>query len=229
MTGPDEAVMMVLIRCRENETTTLMSENDTLIVMAAAYEDVTDAEADYEAVRALYNDVGASHEFDAVVLTRDESGEVRVVKKYEQPTRHGAADGLGWGLAIGAACAILPAVGLRGGFAVGGGAGAAIGAVTGYVKGGIDHEDLEALGVALGQGRAGLIVVYAVNMADQIAANIKSIKTAAVSKKIDANADELARQLREAAATSWHRRHSISREPSRLSANGRRGVVPPPC
>ena len=174
-----------------------MSEKDTLLVMAASYDDLADAEADYEAIKALYYEVETSHEFDAAVVARDENGEVKVVKKHEQPTRHGAAHGLGWGLAIGAACAIFPAVGLLGGLIVGGGAGAAIGAVTGHMKGGIDDEDLKALGDVLGQGQAGLIVVYAVNMADQIAANIK-----AVSKEIDANADELASQLKEAGAAS---------------------------
>jgi len=179
-----------------------MSERDTLIVMAAAYKDAADAEADYEAVEALYYDVGTSHDFDAAVLARNENCEVKVVKKHERTTAHGAVHGLGWGLAIGAACAIFPGGWLLGGLAVGGGAGAAIGAVTGHMKDGMDDEDLEALGDVLGQGQAGLIVVYAVNMADQIATIIKSVNVAAVSMKIDANADELARQLDEAAGTS---------------------------
>jgi uncharacterized membrane protein len=105
------------------------------------------------------------------------------------------------GLAIGAACAILPGIGLLGGLAVGGGAGAAIGAVTGHVKGGMDNTDLKALGEVLDKGRAGLIVVYATNMADQIAANIKAVNKF-VSKEIDANADELARQLHKAQSAS---------------------------
>jgi hypothetical protein len=53
----------------------------------------------------------------------------------------------------------------------------------------------------LEQGQAGLIVVYATNMADQIAANIKAVNKY-VSKEIDANADELAQQLKEAGASS---------------------------
>jgi uncharacterized membrane protein len=69
------------------------------------------------------------------------------------------------------------------------------------MKGGMDDEDLKALGDVLGQGQAGLIVVYAVNMADQIAANIKAVNKA-VSKEIDANADELANHLKEAGAAS---------------------------
>jgi uncharacterized membrane protein len=179
-----------------------VSEKGTLIVMAAAYQDAADAEADYEAAEALYDDVVSSHDFDAAVLARDENGEITVVKKHARPTRHGAAHGLDWGLAIGAACAIFPAVTLLGGLAVGRGADAAIGAVTGHVKGSMDEEDLTSLRLVLDQGQAGLIVVYAANVADQIAANMKSVHMVAVSKRIDPYADELAHQLHEAGATS---------------------------
>ena len=174
-----------------------MSEKDTLLVLAASYDNVADAEADYEAVKALYYSAAASHDFDAAVLDRDEEGKVRVVRKHEQPTRHGTAVGLGWGLAIGAVCAIFPPIGIVGGLAVGGGAGAVIGAVTGHVKGGLDDADLKQLGDVLNKGQAGLVAVYAVNMADQIAASIKA-QNKYVSKEIDANADELAKQIKAA-------------------------------
>ena len=178
-----------------------MSEPDTLMVLAASYDDLGDAEADYEAVKALYHEVQTSHDFDAAVIARDEDGKVQVVKKHEEPTRHGAAHGLAWGLAVGAACAIFPGVGLLGGLAVGGGVGAAIGAVTGHMKTGLDDDDLKALGEVLKQGQAGLIVVYATNMADQVAANVKAVNKR-VSKEINADADELARQLKETEAVS---------------------------
>ena len=173
-----------------------MSEPDTLLVLAASYDDVAEAEADYEAVKALYYEIKTSHEFDAAVVARNEDGKIEFVKKHEQPTRHGAAHGLGWGLAVGAVCAILPGIGLLGALAVGGAGGAAIGAVTGHVKGGMDDSDLKGLGEVLELGQAGLIVVYATNMADQVAANIRAVNKF-VSKEIDANADELAKQLEE--------------------------------
>jgi uncharacterized membrane protein len=178
-----------------------VSEPDTLFVLAASYDDVADAELDYEAIKALYRAVETSHDFDAAVVARGEDGKIEVVRKHEEPTRHGAAHGLGWGLAVGAACAVFPAVGLLGGLAVGGGAGAAIGAVTGHMKGGMDDDDLKELGEVLEQGQAGLIVVYATNMAEQIAANVKAVNRY-VSREIDAQADELARQLQEAQAGS---------------------------
>jgi uncharacterized membrane protein len=178
-----------------------MSEPDTLFVLAAAYPNVEAAEADYQAVKALYREIKTSHDFDAAVIARDEDGKVHIVKRHEEPTRHGAAHGLGWGLAVGAVCAVLPAVGLVGALAVGGGAGAAIGAVTGHMKGGLGDKDLHEIGTVLEEGEAGLIVVYATNMAEQIAANIKAVNRH-VSEQIDANADELARQLQESGSAS---------------------------
>ncbi len=63
-----------------------------------------------------------------------------------------------------------------------------------------DH-DLKALGEVLEQGQAGLLVIYATNMANQVAANVKAVSKY-VSQEIDAQADALARQLKEAEATS---------------------------
>jgi uncharacterized membrane protein len=166
-----------------------MSEKDTLIVLGASYDSVSDAEVDYEAVKALYANAGVGHEFDAAVLERGDDGKVKVADKHEASTRHGAWEGL----AIGAVAAILPGIGLGVGMAVGAG----IGAVTGHIKGGMKDDDLKQLGTVLDKGQAGLIVIYATNMADQIAASIKA-EDRYISKAIDANADELAKQLKAA-------------------------------
>ena len=173
-----------------------MAPRDTLYVLAAAYDNVPAAVEDYEAVKALYYAVQTSHDFDATVIAKDEAGKVSIVKKHEQPTRHGAAKGLGWGLAIGVASAILPGIGLLGGMVAGAAGGATIGAVKGHMEGGMDNDDLKQLGQVLEQGKAGLIAVYATNVADQIAASIKA-ENRFISKAIDAQADELARQIKE--------------------------------
>ena len=39
-----------------------MSEKDTLIVLGASYDSVADAEVDYEAVKALYDEAGVGHD-----------------------------------------------------------------------------------------------------------------------------------------------------------------------
>ena len=50
------------------------------------------------AVKAMYRDAGVGHDFDAGIVERGEDGKVKVAKKHEESTRHGA-----WaGLAIGA-------------------------------------------------------------------------------------------------------------------------------
>jgi uncharacterized membrane protein len=181
----------------------MMDQPDALFVAAASYDSVDDAVSDYEAVKALYHQIRTSDEFDAAVIAKDDEGKVEIVEKHEQPTRHGAAHGLGWGLAAGAVAALFPAVGILGALTVGGGAGAAIGAVSGHVSGGMPRDDLKELGEVRDEGQAGLIVVYATNMADQVAANIKAANRM-VSEATDMAADDLAQEIRAAEATAAH-------------------------
>lgn len=168
---------------------------DTLYVLAAAYDNPDAALGDYEAVKQLYYAVKSSHDFDAAVIAKDTKGKVRIVKKHEQPTRHGAAVGLGWGLAAGVVAVLFPPVGI--GIVGAGAGGAAIGAVTGHVTGGMSRSDLKGLGEALDAGQAGLIVVYETNLADQIAANIKAANRI-LAKEADINADRLADDIKAA-------------------------------
>jgi uncharacterized membrane protein len=177
----------------------MADDDDVLFVAAASYDSLDDALGDYELIKALYYEIKSSDDFDAAVIEKKDDGKVKIVKKHEQPTRHGAVHGLGWGLAAGAVAALFPAVGILGALAVGGGAGATIGAVSGHVHGGMKRGDLKELGDVLDEGRAGLIVVYATNMADQIAANIKAANRM-VSMATDMAADELAREIKEAEA-----------------------------
>jgi len=176
----------------------MADDPDVLYVAAASYDNLDDALGDYELVKAVYYEIKASDEFDAAVIAKQE-GKVKIVKKHEQPTRHGAVHGLGWGLAAGAVAALFPAVGIIGALTAGGGAGAAIGAVSGHVHGGMKRGELKELGDVLDEGEAGLIVVYATNVADQIAANIKAANRI-VSLATDMAADELAQEIKEAEA-----------------------------
>jgi len=172
-------------------------DKDTLFVIAAAYNDTDTAVADYEAVKELYRAVRTSHDFDASVIAKDADGKVHIVKKHEQPTRHGAAVGLGWGLAVGVAAVLFPPVGI--GLVGAGAGGAAIGGLVGHASGGMSRGDLKELGDTLDAGQAGLIVVYETNLADQIAANIKAANRI-VSKATDMAADQLAADMKKAEA-----------------------------
>src|SRR4051812_50009945 len=117
---------------------------DTLYVIAAAYDDVDSAIADYEAVKQVYRQVRSSNDFDAAVISKDDDGKVHIVKKHEQPTRHGTAVGLGWGLAVGVVATLFPPVGI--GIVTAGGAGAVIGGVTGHASGGMPRSGLKEPG-----------------------------------------------------------------------------------
>lgn len=172
-----------------------MTGPDTLQVLIASYDQPASANSDYEAVKRLYDEVETSHGFDAAVVLRDGVGNMEVVRKHEDPTRHGAVHGLKWGLAVGVAAALLPGVGLLGGLAAGGGAGAAIGAVAGHIKGGLDDEDLRGITDTLQRGKAALIVVYASDMSDQIATRVGGSETY-ISKAVQARVEELAQQMR---------------------------------
>jgi uncharacterized membrane protein len=178
-------------------------DKDVLYVMAAAYASVDAALADYESVKQLYREIRTSHDFDAAVIAKDRDGKVKIVKKHEQPTRHGGAVGLAWGLGAGVASALFPPIGI--GIATAGAGGAAIGAIAGHVTAGMSRHDLKELGEALDAGTAGLIVVYETNLADQVAANIKAASRI-VAKATEMEADQLAADIKkaEAAVTPEH-------------------------
>jgi uncharacterized membrane protein len=171
--------------------------SDTLYVLAAAYDRVEDALSGYEAVKVAYRHVGSSHDFDATVVAKNEAGKVEIVRRHDEPTRHGTAVGLNWGLAAGAVAALFPAVGIIGALAVGGGAGAALGAMAGHASSGMSREDLTTLGQVLDEGDAGLVVVYASDMADRVNAGIGTPRLT-VRKTTSVSADRLAEDIRDA-------------------------------
>jgi uncharacterized membrane protein len=175
--------------------------SDTLYILAASYDDVEDALSEYEAIKVAYRHVGSSHDFDATVIARDEAGKVEIVRRHDEPTRHGTAVGLNWGLAAGAVAALFPAVGILGALAVGGGAGAALGAVAGHASSGMSRDDLMTLGQVLDEGDAGLVVVYASEMAGQVNANVTGARRI-VRGTTSVTADQLAADIREAEANS---------------------------
>jgi uncharacterized membrane protein len=177
-----------------------MATGDFLYVAAASYDTVAAARADFERVRALYDEIKASNEFDAAVLVKTEKGKVKIEKTYEAGTRHQALKGLGWGMAAGVAAALFPAIGIGAALAAGGAGGAAIGAIVGHSQTGIKRGDLKEMGDVLDRGQAALIVVYRANVADQVSALIKA-ENRFVSQVVDATADQIADEIRQAEAS----------------------------
>jgi uncharacterized membrane protein len=157
-----------------------------VFLYAAIYDDIADAEGDYEAVFDLHA-AGAIGTFDAAVIEK-EGGKVHV-HKTEKSTQHGA-----WtGIAVGAIAGILFPPSIIGGAIVGG----AAGGVVGHLWRGMSRGDLKDLGETLDEGDAALIVVGESKIDEQIEKAAKRARKV-IEKQIDADADELKRELEEA-------------------------------
>jgi len=169
---------------------------DTYVVLANQYNNESDALADYDAVHKLYTDLGIIDTYDAAVLTRKPNGKVDIVKRTEEPTRHGAVRGLVVGLAVGAAVALFPALGLSlaAGMLGGGAIGAATGAVVGHVHGGMSRSDLKDIGELLDDGASGLLVVAATDVEAKVNAAITRAKKRAKAQ-LQADTDALKREI----------------------------------
>lgn len=174
-----------------------MPEFDTFIAFAATYSAVDDALDDYEGIKAIYYETDLIDTFDAAVFEKNDEGKVKIVKKHEQPTRHGAWLGGGVGLATGLVVAIFPAVGIGAGILYGTGIGAGLGALAGHAVGGMSRGDLKDLGETLDEGQAALVAVAATDLADRIEAAIR--KADKVEKKqLKADEKALEKDLKDA-------------------------------
>lgn len=142
---------------------------DTLLAYVGVYDNVADAEADYELVKELHTEAGLIDAYDAAVIERREGGRTKIVKKHETPTRVGGVLGGGVGLATGLVVALFPFAAIGGGLlAATTGGGAVLGALAGHAAAGMSRHDLKELGEALDEGQAGLIVVGVSDMGAKI-------------------------------------------------------------
>jgi uncharacterized membrane protein len=159
-----------------------------VFLYAAIYDEVADAEADYEAVFDLHA-AGAIGTYDSAVIYKDDDGKVHV-SKTEKPTQHGAWTGAGVGALVG----ILFPPALIGSAIVGAGAGGLIG----HISGGISRGDLKDLGEELEQGSAAVIVLGESKIEEQLKKATQRANKL-IEKQIDADADELEREIESAA------------------------------
>jgi uncharacterized membrane protein len=138
---------------------------DTFLAYVGVYDNVSAADADYEAVKELHTKAGLIDAYDAAVVERRADGKVKINKKHETPTRAGGVMGAGVGLATGLVVALFPFAAIGGGLlvaATGGGAG--LGAAAGHAAAGMSRKDLKELGEHLDAGQAGLVVIAVSDM-----------------------------------------------------------------
>ena len=159
-----------------------------VFLYAALYDDIADAEADYDAVFDLHA-AGAIGTFDSAVIRKDDDGKVRVTKT-EKPTQHGAWTGAGVGALVGI---IFPPA-ILGSAIVGAGAGG----LVGHLRKGISRGDLKDLGDELERGSAAVIVIGESKIEEQLQKAVKRANKL-IEKEIDTDADELEREIAAAA------------------------------
>ena len=159
-----------------------------VFLYAAIYDEIADAEADYEAVFDLHA-AGAIGTFDSAVIRKEDDGKVRVTKT-EKPTQHGA-----WtGAAVGALVGIVFPPAIIGSAIVGAGAGG----LTGHLRKGISRGDLKDLGDELEAGTAAVIVFGESKIQEQLEKALTRANKI-TEKQLDADADELEREIDAAA------------------------------
>ena len=147
-----------------------MSEN--MYVLAASYDSVDQALADFEGIDAAFRHVGMSGEFDAIVIAKTKGSEIEIVRHHDEAARRARKLGIGWGLAAGMVAVLFPVVGILGAVAVGGGTGVAIGKVAHHAARGLSRDDLKLLGEVLDRGDAGLVVLDGSDMADRVTTGV---------------------------------------------------------
>ena len=145
----------------------------------------------------MFADLGILDTFDAVVVSRRADGQIDIVKRVEEPTRHGARAGLAIGLAVGALTALFPAVGLGVALVAGAAIGAGAGAVAGHITGGMSKADLEELGEVLENGTSGLLVIAATDLEDTVVGAITRANTQARGE-LHADLDTLKQEIKRA-------------------------------
>src|SRR5918993_2639430 len=142
---------------------------DTFMVFVGVYDEVADAESDYELIKDLHTEAGLIDAYDAALIERRADGKVKIAKKHETPTRVGGVMGAGVGLATGVVVALFPFAAVGGGLvAATAGGGAVLGAVAAHVVAGMSRGDLKELGEHLDAGQAGLVVVGVSDMRSKI-------------------------------------------------------------
>ena len=162
--------------------------DEPVFLYLATYASEADAQADFEAVKALHKDhmIGT---YDAAVVTKDAHGNVHV-SKHEKPTQHAAWTGLAAGAVIGI---IFPPSLL-----VGAAAGGLAGGLMGHFWKGLSRKDVKELGELLDDGEAALLIVSEAALQSYIDEALTRARTRS-TREVDMESKVLRDALAEAA------------------------------
>jgi uncharacterized membrane protein len=173
---------------------------DTFMAYVGVYDDVADAEADYDTVKALHVEADLIDAYDAAIVERRADGKTKIVKKHETPTRVGGVLGGGVGLATGLVVALFPFAAIGGGLLAATTAGGALlGSVAGHAAAGMSRDDLKQLGEHLDAGQAGLVVVAVADMGAKVEAAMKKAQKVQ-AKQLKADTEQIEKDASEASS-----------------------------
>jgi uncharacterized membrane protein len=147
-----------------------------VFVYVATYNNVNDAQADYQATKVLYQK-GVIATYDAAVINKDASGKVHI-SKTETATKKGA-----WtGAAVGAVVGLIFPPSIIVGAAVGAGAGA----LAGHIAKGMPSSDLKQMGNVLTTSTAALVVMGESELKQKLQQTVtKAIQQAEFQAQVD--------------------------------------------
>lgn len=139
----------------------MSDDQPSIVFVVATYEDVSAAEAGYQAVCDVYRGLDEMEQVDAVVLGKTVTGVARI---YEGDVRPTTTNKMATGLAV----ALFPAaqIGSVTWTAV---EGAVTGVLAGRIAAGMSRDDLNELGDRLDRCDAALIVAAAPDMENKMA------------------------------------------------------------
>jgi uncharacterized membrane protein len=158
--------------------------DEPVFVYVAAYDEESDARADYEVLKELHA-AGVVGTYDAALITKDDEGKVHVHKR-EKPTQHGAWTGVGVGALVG----ILFPPSIIGSAVVAG----AAGGLMGHLWHGMSRGDMKDLGEALDDGDAALVIVGRSKLEETLDRELKRANRR-IEKQIKADSKEIDREL----------------------------------
>lgn len=139
-----------------------MTDEMAVVFVSGFYEELAGARNDFQAVKDLHYEINALDEFDAVVIGRQDSGDVKIFKKHEQSIRYSRLPGGGWGLSCGLAVALFPAAAIGTGLLAGSpDVSAGLMGFGAEVAGALGRNRLKMLGDRFDASNAGLIVAIA--------------------------------------------------------------------
>ncbi len=163
-------------------------DDQPFVAFIGAYNDVEDAKADFDAIKAMHANLWIGP-YDGALFTKEVGGKVKILDRDSAVTGGSAVVGALTGAFIGL---IFPPS-ILGGAAVLGTAGATLG----HLFGGFKRKDIAEIGDMLDEGTAGIVMI---GVATPDAGTDLLMKRAAkaAKKQVDADAKDLKKAIDEA-------------------------------